>query len=101
MDQLFEGGFKLRKTLRWKWSLWYLGGIAILMGMTLSISQPIEAQIATTTATLSGTVTDPTGAIIPNALVTLASTETGTTRSFTSDSAGRYVFANCCPQPIR
>lgn len=85
------------KSRHGKWSLWYLGGIAILVGMIIGISQPIYAQIATTTATLSGTVTDPTGAIIPNAVVTLTSKETGTTRSFTSDGAGRYIFAQLLP----
>lgn len=87
----------MRKSRRWKWSLSYLGGLAILVGLVAVASQSIYAQIATTTATLSGTITDPTGAIIPNAVVTLASKETGTTRTFTSDGAGRYVFAQLLP----
>ena len=87
----------MRKSRHWKWPLCYLGGFAIILGLIIGISQPIHAQIATTTATLSGTVADPTGAIIPNAVVTLASKETGTTRSFVSDGAGRYVFAQLLP----
>ena len=87
----------MRKSRSWKCSPWYLGGIAILVGLIIGISQPIHAQIATTTATLSGTVTDPTGAIIPSAAVTLSSSETGVRRSFVTDNSGRYTFAQLVP----
>lgn len=39
---------------------------------------------------LSGTVTDPTGAVIPNATITLTHITTGATRSVTSDAEGRW-----------
>ncbi len=43
---------------------------------------------------LSGTVTDATGAILPNATVTLSSPLNGYSRSTMSDGAGRYAFYN-------
>src|ERR1035437_9945032 len=43
-------------------------------------------------ATLSGTITDPTGAVIPGAQVTLKNVETAIERSQTSDTNGHYLF---------
>ncbi|MES2391176.1 MAG: TonB-dependent receptor [Acidobacteriota bacterium] len=42
-------------------------------------------------ATLSGTVTDPTGAVVPNAQVKITSLATGIDRTLVTDSAGLYV----------
>jgi len=41
---------------------------------------------------LSGVVTDPSGAVIPNAQVTISNTETGAASSTTTDNQGRYEF---------
>jgi Carboxypeptidase regulatory-like domain/TonB dependent receptor len=46
----------------------------------------------TITATISGTVNDPTGAIVPGATVSATSNETGLTKSSTSNGDGRYVI---------
>ena len=46
-----------------------------------------------TTATLSGTVTDPTGAVIPDAVVTLKNQSTGDTRPSKSNGAGDFTFS--------
>ena len=45
-----------------------------------------------TTATFYGTVSDPTGAVIPGATVTLTHKGTGATATKTSDAAGDFVF---------
>ena len=41
--------------------------------------------------TISGTVTDPTGAVVKDAQVTITETSTGTVNRTKSDSAGQYV----------
>jgi hypothetical protein len=46
-----------------------------------------------TTATLSGTAVDETGALIPDAEATLKNTKTGSVRTTKSNSAGFFVFA--------
>jgi hypothetical protein len=51
------------------------------------------ALMAQSTATIQGTVLDPTGAAIPNAAVTIHNQGTGEERSTTTDSAGLYVVA--------
>src|SRR5262245_49042603 len=43
---------------------------------------------------ITGTVTDPTGAVIPQAELTLTSVGTGTQVKFTTGSDGNYVFGN-------
>jgi hypothetical protein len=47
-----------------------------------------------TTGTISGTVTDPTGAAIPGASVTAQNTETGNTRQTVTGPQGRYELPN-------
>ncbi len=47
----------------------------------------------TTGGSLSGTVTDPTGAIIPNAPVTLRNVNSGDTRTTRSNASGNFTFA--------
>ena len=45
-------------------------------------------------ATVNGTVTDPSGAVVPNASVTLTNDATHQVRTTTSNSVGAYSFAN-------
>jgi hypothetical protein len=58
-------------------------------------SVPMRAQV--TGATLSGTVTDPSGAVIPNAQLSIKNTATSVTRDVTTDSAGFYSAPNLSP----
>jgi carboxypeptidase family protein/TonB-dependent receptor-like protein len=48
-------------------------------------------------ATLSGTITDPSGSVVPNAQVSVRNTATGVTRAVTADTAGLYVLPNLLP----
>ncbi len=48
-------------------------------------------------ASLSGTVSDPQGAAIPGATLTLTNTATGQVRRTSSSSDGRYIFAQLLP----
>ncbi|MEE8592327.1 MAG: carboxypeptidase regulatory-like domain-containing protein, partial [Spirochaetia bacterium] len=69
-------------TRRKTFTLIALAGIALL-GM-----QATQAQL--TTATISGTVADTTGAVIPGVSVSVLQVETGTSRDAVSDDEGRY-----------
>ena len=51
-------------------------------------ASPLEAQL--TTATLSGTVTDTSGGVLPGASVSVLQVETGSVRITVSDDEGRY-----------
>jgi len=45
-------------------------------------------------ATIVGTVTDPSGAAVPNAKITLTHNETATTRDYTTNNEGQYIASN-------
>lgn len=51
------------------------------------------------TTSISGVVTDPSGAVIPNAQVTVTNTETGFSRTDVSDPQGRYSIPQLPPGP--
>jgi hypothetical protein len=53
------------------------------------------------TGSITGTVTDPSGAVIPNAQATLTDEEKGYTFTAQTDSAGRYLFRNLAPSTYR
>jgi hypothetical protein len=55
------------------------------------------AAFGQSTATLSGTVTDPTGAAVPGAHVTVHSMATGTDRNVETDNSGLYTVAALDP----
>jgi len=60
--------------------------------LLLACAAPSSAQTAETGA-LTGTVTDPSGAVISGASITLTSTATGQTRTTTTDANGSYKFS--------
>ena len=72
-------------------------GFAILLAFLICGPTGLHAQLAVTTATLSGSVTDPTGAVVPHAVVKLTSKLNGVSRTYTTDSAGRYTFPQLAP----
>jgi hypothetical protein len=72
-------------------------GLVVCVALTLVVlaSQPIRAQVAG--ANLSGTVTDVSGAAVPNANISIKNTATGIARDITSDSNGFYSAPNLLP----
>jgi hypothetical protein len=67
----------------------------ILIFLSLCITHPSIAQ--TETATISGHVTDSTGAVVRDASVELQNVQQGTTLTTTTNAAGIYVFATVPP----
>ncbi len=64
--------------------------------LTLSLgSRTVNAQILY--GSVAGTVADKTGALIPNASITLTSQDTGATRTTNSTGTGMYAFLNVLP----
>ncbi len=51
-------------------------------------------QVFAQEATIVGTVTDPTGAAVPNVSITITHTETGQARQVTTNSEGQYIAPN-------
>jgi hypothetical protein len=65
----------------------------LIVGIFFSI--PAKAQV--TGATLSGTITDPSGSVIAGAEVSIKNTGTGIVRTVTTDSAGLFSVPNLDP----
>lgn len=55
------------------------------------------AVAAAQTTTLRGTITDPSGAVVPNASVSLTSPDGHTVATVTSDASGSYTVSNLAP----
>jgi hypothetical protein len=52
---------------------------------------------STSTGTVAGSVTDPTGAVVAGAAVTLTDIGTNTARTTTSNASGRYIYVDVNP----
>jgi hypothetical protein len=63
---------------------------SVLLGVILAL--PVVANAQLTTADVLGTVTDTTGAVVPNANVTLTNQRTNETRNTQSNGGGQYAF---------
>lgn len=59
------------------------------------VSIPAYSQV--TGATLSGTLTDPSGGVVAGATITVTNTATGLVRTNTSDASGLYAVTNLIP----
>src|SRR4051812_28080633 len=57
----------------------------------------LSAALFAQSTALTGTVTDPTGAVIPNVSITIVNTETGVQRQTVSDTQGRYTMDQVMP----
>jgi hypothetical protein len=55
------------------------------------------AALAQTTATITGTVADPTGAVVPKAKITLKRSASGDTRESVSNASGYFSFTRVVP----
>jgi hypothetical protein len=62
-----------------------------VLGLLLALTPVLRAQ---ENATINGTVTDASGAVVANAQLTLTNTATGQVRSEVSNSVGAYRFGN-------
>jgi len=70
------------------WQACFLGSILLLSGTTF-------AQLST--ASLSGTVRDSSGAVVPNAKIVLTNVATNVDHTTTSNGAGAYLFTDITP----
>ena len=77
----------MKNLLPWAWYRYTL-----LFAASLFLGMSVSAQV--NTASLSGLVTDPSGATIPAVTVSVTSPATGYARTVTTDNAGYYSFQN-------
>jgi hypothetical protein len=70
--------------------------LVILLVVCVGSSLPAWAQ-STSTGTVAGTLTDPTGAVVAGATVTLTDIATNTPHTTTSNASGRYIYVDVNP----
>src|SRR6266545_6703905 len=71
-----------------------VGALTVLLTTTAAWAQLSTAQ-------LSGRITDDSGAVLPGVTVTATQTDTGLTRSVTTDEKGTYLLTNLPTGPYR
>ena len=81
--------------LKWKATGFGVG----ILTISLLVAPAVRAEVAT--ATLSGTVTDPSGAVVPNAKVTIENLATGQLTETHTDADGVFRADNLSPGDYR
>src|SRR6202022_4409070 len=81
------------RTISWKCVNNLMAAGMLLLGTLVSV--PASAQVAG--GTLSGTITDPSGAGIPQARVVITNVATGVGRTVTTNTDGFYTAPNLLP----
>ena len=73
-------------------------GLPVRRMLALILAMPLRRMAqGETTSAIVGSVTDPTGAAIPGATVTVTNVENGLKRSVKTDDAGRFSFPQLKP----
>src|SRR3989442_2080089 len=72
-----------------------MSSVFVILAITFLFPAAAWAQVAG--ATLSGTISDASGAVIPGAMVSIRDTATGIIRTVSSDEAGLYTAPNLRP----
>src|ERR1700719_957559 len=70
--------------------------LVVFLLVFVALPAPLHSQ-AVATGTIQGTVTDQSHAAVAGAAITLTDTSTNTSRTATSNEAGRYVFVDVPP----
>src|ERR1700678_2628946 len=68
-------------------SIWRRIVLGAILAVSFSYAHAIDV-----TARIKGTVTDPTGAVVAKATVTVTNTQTGVVSTTTSSASGDYIF---------
>jgi hypothetical protein len=71
--------------------------LATIFALTISVG--VWGQVFT--GSLTGVVTDPSGAVVPGAKIVLTDTDKGYTTNATTDAVGRYLFRNLAPSKYK
>jgi hypothetical protein len=74
--------------------------VVMLILTVIGARAPQLGAESVTSGDIVGLVTDPSGAVLPNASVTLKSDEEGKTQAQSTNARGVYTGSPCCPQVV-
>jgi hypothetical protein len=77
-----------------------LTGLLVLFAVVFALTGALLAQTYTT-GSVAGTITDPAGAVVANATVTLTNLKTGAVQTVKTNNLGYYSFALLQPAPYK
>src|SRR5215467_8888005 len=80
------------KILSWK---------SLVLTLSLGITMAPMAHSQTASGRIVGNVTDSTGAVIPNANISVIDEKTGSERKVAADTSGYYVVSNLAPSTYK
>src|SRR2546425_13271968 len=69
----------------------------LILFSVISVASVSTKAQALNAGTVTGVVTDPNNAVVPNATVTIANSVTGYTRTATTDAEGAFRFSDVPP----
>lgn len=72
--------------------------LVIALGLITALFE-IHAAAQVLYGSISGTISDPSGAVVPNATVTITNESTGAARNVTANEQGDYAFRDVLPGP--
>jgi len=75
--------------------------LAVLLVLIISLTITSTTVWAQATAQITGTVHDPSGAVLPGVEIKATQTETGITRTTISNETGGYILSNLPTGPYR
>ena len=87
----------LGKSFRTGWGV--IGSLLVLL--TMLVVTPVGRSQTAGTGALTGTITDPSGAVVPNAMVTATNLDTGQARTATTGADGTYKINLLTPAITR
>ena len=71
--------------------------LLVVFSLFLSFATQVHAQGVGASGDIHGTVTDPSGAVVPNAAVTVQDTRTGLQRTAQTDTSGQFRVTGLAP----
>ena len=75
--------------------------VSMFASLAVIVLLSVQGHAQVAGAMVTGTVTDPSGAVIPNAQISITNTAKGITTNVTTNSAGFYAVSNLIPGPYQ
>jgi hypothetical protein len=87
----------MRSMRKMTWLFALVAALGMVTGLSLVVVPAAHAQVSTSTGSISGTVTDPQGAAVPDAKVTVSNKATGFSENYDTGGSGTFTSGGLAP----